>query len=95
MADMLAHEIKNPLAGIRGAAQLLAEGLGPEDRELADLIVAESRRIEPVGLHRPPLPGDGVLRGEPRLPRWLRAQLLHHRLGRGLRGRRPGAQRQS
>lgn len=45
MADMLAHEIKNPLAGIRGAAQLLAEGLGPEDRELADLIVAESRRI--------------------------------------------------
>ncbi|MBV0892013.1 PAS domain-containing protein [Paracoccus sp. Z118] len=45
MADMLAHEIKNPLAGIRGAAQLLAEGLGSEDRELADLIVAESRRI--------------------------------------------------
>ncbi|WP_299361845.1 ATP-binding protein [uncultured Paracoccus sp.] len=45
MAEMLAHEIKNPLAGIRGAAQLLADGLGPEDRELADLIVAESRRI--------------------------------------------------
>lgn len=45
MAEMLAHEIKNPLAGIRGAAQLLAEGLGADDRELADLIVAESRRI--------------------------------------------------
>lgn len=45
MAEMLAHEIKNPLAGIRGAAQLLADGLGAEDRELADLIVAESRRI--------------------------------------------------
>lgn len=45
MAEMLAHEIKNPLAGIRGAAQLLAEGLGHEDRELADLIVDESRRI--------------------------------------------------
>ena len=45
MADMLAHEIKNPVAGIRGAAQLLAEGLGPDDRELTDLIVAESRRI--------------------------------------------------
>lgn len=45
MADMLAHEIKNPVAGIRGAAQLLAEGLGPADRELTDLIVAESRRI--------------------------------------------------
>lgn len=45
MAEMLAHEIRNPLAGIRGAAQLLATDLSPEDRELADLIVAESRRI--------------------------------------------------
>ncbi|KGJ02052.1 ATPase, partial [Paracoccus sphaerophysae] len=45
MAEMLAHEIKNPVAGIRGAAQLLAEGLNAEDRELTDLIVAESRRI--------------------------------------------------
>jgi two-component system nitrogen regulation sensor histidine kinase GlnL len=45
MAEMLAHEIKNPLAGIRGAAQLLSEDLGPEDRELTDLIVDESRRI--------------------------------------------------
>lgn len=45
MADMLAHEIKNPLAGIRGAAQLLAMGLSDEDRPLADLIVEESRRI--------------------------------------------------
>ena len=45
MADMLAHEIKNPLAGIAGAAQLLAMGLGPQDRELTDLIVIETRRI--------------------------------------------------
>ncbi len=45
MADMLAHEIKNPLAGITGAAQLLAMNLGPEDRELTELIVAETRRI--------------------------------------------------
>lgn len=45
MSEMLAHEIKNPLAGIRGAAQLLAMSLGTEDRDLADLIVAESRRI--------------------------------------------------
>ena len=45
MADMLAHEIKNPLAGIRGAAQLLAMNLGARDREFADLIVDESRRI--------------------------------------------------
>ncbi len=45
MAEMLAHEIKNPLAGIRGAAQLIGMNLSAEDRDLADLIVAESRRI--------------------------------------------------
>lgn len=45
MADMLAHEIKNPLAGITGAAQLLAMNLEPDDQELTDLIVAETRRI--------------------------------------------------
>jgi two-component system nitrogen regulation sensor histidine kinase GlnL len=45
MAEMLAHEIKNPLAGITGAAQLLSMNLSGEDVELTDLIVAESRRI--------------------------------------------------
>ncbi|MDA5094791.1 ATP-binding protein [Aliiroseovarius sp. KMU-50] len=61
MAEMLAHEIKNPLAGITGSAQLLSMGLGSEDRELTDLIVAESRRIvalldqvEQFGDLRPP-----------------------------------------
>ncbi len=61
MAEMLAHEIKNPLAGITGAAQLLAMELSGEDRELTDLIVAESRRIvalldqvEEFGNLRPP-----------------------------------------
>ena len=48
MAEMLAHEIKNPLAGITGAAQLLSMNADAGDRELTDLIVAESRRI--VGL---------------------------------------------
>jgi two-component system nitrogen regulation sensor histidine kinase GlnL len=64
MADMLAHEIKNPLAGISGAAQLLAMGLGPEDRALTDLIVVETRRIvklleqvEQFGHLRPPVRG--------------------------------------
>ncbi|CUH53553.1 PAS domain-containing protein [Shimia sp. R11_0] len=45
MAEMLAHEIKNPLAGITGAAQLLSMNLSPDDLQLTDLIVAESRRI--------------------------------------------------
>ncbi|MBO9408148.1 PAS domain-containing protein [Shimia sp. R9_1] len=45
MAEMLAHEIKNPLAGITGAAQLLSMNLSAEDLELTDLIVEESRRI--------------------------------------------------
>lgn len=45
MAEMLAHEIKNPLAGITGAAQLLSMNLGKSDQELTELIVEESRRI--------------------------------------------------
>ena len=45
VAEMLAHEIKNPLSGIRGAAQLLATGASAEAQELTDLIVAEVDRI--------------------------------------------------
>lgn len=45
MAEMLAHEIKNPLAGITGAAQLLAMNLPAQDLEMTDLIVSEARRI--------------------------------------------------
>ncbi|MDR9392685.1 two-component system sensor histidine kinase NtrB [Roseovarius sp. SYSU LYC5161] len=45
MAEMLAHEIKNPLAGITGAAQLLSMNLSSDDLELTDLIVNEGRRI--------------------------------------------------
>jgi two-component system, NtrC family, nitrogen regulation sensor histidine kinase GlnL len=45
MAAMLAHEIKNPLAGIRGAAQLLEPGLSDADRSLARLICDETDRI--------------------------------------------------
>jgi two-component system nitrogen regulation sensor histidine kinase GlnL len=45
MAAVLAHEIKNPLAGIRGAAQLLEEALAPDEREMTQLIIAESDRI--------------------------------------------------
>ena len=45
MAEMLAHEIKNPLAGITGAAQLLSMNLSTSDLEMTDLIVEETRRI--------------------------------------------------
>lgn len=61
MAEMLAHEIKNPLAGITGAAQLISMSLTGEDLELTDLIVEETRRIlkllaqvEEFGNVRPP-----------------------------------------
>jgi two-component system, NtrC family, nitrogen regulation sensor histidine kinase GlnL len=45
MASMLAHEIKNPLSGIRGAAQLLEPSLDDADRPLARLICDETDRI--------------------------------------------------
>ena len=44
-AAMLAHEIKNPLSGIRGAAQLIAQSADGEGRELTDLICSEVDRI--------------------------------------------------
>ncbi len=62
MAEMLAHEIKNPLAGITGAAQLIGMNLSKDDLALTDLIVSETRRIlglleqvEQFGNLRPPV----------------------------------------
>ena len=45
MAALLAHEVKNPLAGIKGAAQLLESGLSDGDRTLTRMIVEESDRV--------------------------------------------------
>lgn len=45
LAAMLAHEIKNPLSGIRGAAQLLETAVSDEDRALTRLITDETDRI--------------------------------------------------
>jgi two-component system nitrogen regulation sensor histidine kinase GlnL len=45
LAAMLAHEIKNPLSGIRGAAQLLEQAASVEDRQLTRLICDEADRI--------------------------------------------------
>ncbi|HOX72845.1 ATP-binding protein [Dokdonella sp.] len=59
-----AHEVKNPLAGVRGAAQLLGRRVdSAELRELADLIISESDRLTALA--------DRLLRagGKPRLAR--------------------------
>ena len=45
MAALLAHEVKNPLSGIRGAAQLLGQGASEDDRKLTQLICDEADRI--------------------------------------------------
>jgi two-component system nitrogen regulation sensor histidine kinase GlnL len=45
LASMLAHEIKNPLSGIRGAAQLLESVVSDDDRALTRLITDETDRI--------------------------------------------------
>ncbi len=45
LASVLAHEIKNPLSGIRGAAQLLEQNLSDADRSLSQLICSETDRI--------------------------------------------------
>jgi two-component system, NtrC family, nitrogen regulation sensor histidine kinase GlnL len=45
LSGMLAHEVKNPLSGIRGAAQLLEQTVSDDDRALTRLICAETDRI--------------------------------------------------
>ncbi|MCE9524304.1 MAG: PAS domain-containing protein [Alphaproteobacteria bacterium] len=45
MAAILAHEIKNPLSGIRGAAQLIEQNASESDRTLTRLICEETDRI--------------------------------------------------
>ena len=45
LSAMLAHEVKNPLSGIRGAAQLLEQNASADDRPLTRLICDETDRI--------------------------------------------------
>ena len=64
MAAILAHEIKNPLSGIRGAAQLLEQEASSEDRALTQLICDEADRI--VGIvERMEMFSDKPLEREP------------------------------
>jgi two-component system, NtrC family, nitrogen regulation sensor histidine kinase GlnL len=59
----LAHELHNPLAGLRGAAQLLSQcEIDPDRRELIDVIIEESRRIEAL---------SRALLGDSKAPRLL------------------------
>lgn len=48
MASILAHEVKNPLSGIRGAAQLLGQTVSTDDQSLTQLICTEVDRIRDV-----------------------------------------------
>ena len=45
LAAMLAHEVKNPLSGIKGAAQLLEQTVSEPDRQLTKMICSEVDRI--------------------------------------------------
>jgi two-component system nitrogen regulation sensor histidine kinase GlnL len=58
LAAMLAHEIKNPLSGIRGAAQLLEQQASDDDRMLTRLICEETDRIVKL-VERMEVFGDG------------------------------------
>jgi len=66
MAAVLAHEIKNPLSGVRGAAQLIEQENSGQNRELTQLIIDEVDRIcklvdrFEVFSDRPPIDRDAV-----------------------------------
>ena len=48
LSKMLAHEIKNPLSGIRGSAQLLSSELSDDNYELTNIIIQETDRINKI-----------------------------------------------
>lgn len=65
MAAMLAHEIKNPLSGIRGAAQLLEQGVSEADKNLTGLICTEADRIVSLVQQMESFSDDRPLQKEP------------------------------
>jgi two-component system sensor histidine kinase HydH len=46
MSAVLAHEIRNPLAALKGHAQLLMERIGPDAGGKVERVVAEAKRLE-------------------------------------------------
>lgn len=65
IAHLLAHEVKNPLSGIRGAAQLLEKNVNDSDRELTNLIKSETDRICSLVDNMDQFADDGVVVHEP------------------------------
>src|SRR3984885_11126333 len=65
LAAMLAHEIKNPLSGIRGAAQLLEQSADDDDRTLTRLICDEADRIVKLVDRMEVFTDEGPIEGEP------------------------------
>ena len=48
LSKMFAHEIKNPLSGIKGSAQLLSIEAKQDKKELTDIIIQETDRIDNI-----------------------------------------------
>jgi len=65
MAAMLAHEVKNPLSGIRGAAQLLRDEVSSEHQALTELICMETDRIRDLLNQVEIFAGDTVIQRQP------------------------------
>ena len=65
IAALLSHEIKNPLAGIRGAAELIAADPGGDSQSLTDLITAEADRIAALLTRAETLAGGQPPRRQP------------------------------
>ena len=65
LGSMLSHEIKTPLAGILGAAQLLEMNASDEDRQLTQLIREEAERIETLVNRVESFGDNGPLKREP------------------------------
>lgn len=64
MTSLLAHEIKNPLAGIKGAAQLIELEADQQTAELSQLIVGEADRIANLLTRIETMTGAGKLAAE-------------------------------
>ncbi|MFZ4125461.1 MAG: two-component system sensor histidine kinase NtrB [Rickettsiales bacterium] len=65
LAASLAHEIRNPLLSIKGAAQLLEQSANDEDKTLAQLIINEAKRIEQLVATLDPLTPNPTQKMEP------------------------------